>query len=102
MSNSNEGQGQPRSEKEAGHRNAALVNFLKSFGNIKNNVDDVLDAYFHQCAICMNCRQLAHAALFLANQGTMPLSNQRFITSRQAKRIYGLMVVLQLLINNHD
>jgi glutaminase len=47
--------------------NAALANFLKSFGNIENNVDEVLDFYFHQCSIEMNCQSLH--SFFLANEG---------------------------------
>jgi glutaminase len=41
------------SEKLNGHRNAALVNLMKSFGNIKNDVDVVLDFYFNLCSIEM-------------------------------------------------
>ena len=37
------------SEKSTGYRNAAMANLLKSFGNIHNDVDRVLDFYFHQC-----------------------------------------------------
>jgi glutaminase len=42
--------------------------FLKSFGNIENNVDEVLDFYFHQCSIEMNCQELAHS--FFLNDKT--------------------------------
>ena len=31
------------SEKASGFRNSALCNFIKSFGNIKNNVEEILD-----------------------------------------------------------
>src|SRR5689334_4806289 len=34
------------SERQSGFRNAALVNLMKSFGNIKNDLDDVLNVYF--------------------------------------------------------
>ena len=39
------------SEKEHGHRNAALAHLMKSFGNIESDVDELLDHYFWQCAI---------------------------------------------------
>lgn len=41
-----------RSERETGFRNAALANFIRSFGNLHNRVDDVLDFYYHsaRCA----------------------------------------------------
>ena len=43
-----------QSEKDTGFRNRALANFLKSFGNIENDVDEVLDFYFHQCSVEMS------------------------------------------------
>lgn len=50
------------SEAATGFRNLALANFMKSFGKLHHAVADVLDVYFHQCAIAMTCRQLARAA----------------------------------------
>ncbi|HEX4509518.1 MAG TPA: glutaminase, partial [Burkholderiaceae bacterium] len=47
------------SEAGTGFRNVALANFMKSFGKIDNDVDTVLDLYFHQCAVRMSCVQLA-------------------------------------------
>ncbi|MCB9014372.1 MAG: glutaminase [Lentimicrobiaceae bacterium] len=79
------------SEKETGHRNAALANFLKSYGNIHHQVDEVLDVYFHQCALSMNCVDLARSFLFLANGGKDPESGRTICDSRQAKRINALM-----------
>jgi len=43
--------GVAHSEKQCGFRNAALTNLLKSFGNIQNEVEKVLDFYFLQCLI---------------------------------------------------
>ncbi|NTW24939.1 MAG: glutaminase, partial [Lentimicrobium sp.] len=79
------------SEKETGHRNAALANFLKSYGNIGHEVEDVLDVYFHQCAISMSCKDLARSFLFLANGGNDPVNGQTICGPRQAKRINALM-----------
>jgi len=45
------------SERETGFINKALANFLKGSGNFRNDVDEVLDLYFHQCAITMNCHE---------------------------------------------
>ena len=39
------------SEKSVGYKNAALFNLMKSFGNIKNDIDEVLDFYFYLCYI---------------------------------------------------
>src|SRR5690554_7266020 len=37
-----------RSERESGHRNVALANFVRSYGNLLNDVDAVLDFYYLQ------------------------------------------------------
>ena len=47
------------SEQRSGFRNAALANYMKSFGVLENPVDYTLGVYFHHCAIAMSCRQLA-------------------------------------------
>ncbi len=81
-----------RSEREAGFRNTALANFLRSFGNIDNDVDEVLDFYFHQCALRMNCVDLARSFLYLANGGCCPVSHQKVMTAQRAKRINAIML----------
>ncbi|MBK7871067.1 MAG: glutaminase [Saprospiraceae bacterium] len=81
-----------RSERETGFLNTALVNFLKSHGNIHNHVDSVLDVYFHQCSIAMSCKELAKAFLFLANHGTIPSSGEQILTVSQAKRLNAVMM----------
>lgn len=81
-----------QSEKEQGFTNAALVNYMKSHGNIQNNVDEVLDLYFHQCSILMNCEQLAKSFLFLANHGILPHSGKQILTHSQAKRLNAIML----------
>lgn len=58
------------SEAATGWRNAALANYLRSFGRITSTVTCALDIYFQQCAIPMSCRQLARAGRFLMHGGT--------------------------------
>jgi glutaminase len=79
------------SEKVTGFKNYAAANLLKSFKNLENPVEDVLDFYFHQCSIEMNCSQLSTAFFFLANKGTCLLNKSR-LTKTQAKRINALML----------
>ena len=80
------------SELANGFRNFALINMIKSFNNINNNIDDVIDTYFKQCSIMMNSSQLAKSMLFLANHGVHPLTNEEIITESKAKRINSLML----------
>lgn len=78
------------SEKRTGFRNVALANFIKSFGNIENDVDAVLDFYFFQCAIEMTCKELAHSFFFFANGGVTKTGTQ-VLTQSQVKRLNALM-----------
>ncbi len=80
------------SEMEHGHRNLALANLMKSFGNFDNDIDEVVRAYFNHCAIEMTTKQLSRAMLFLANHGVDPINGRRYVTSQQAKRINAVML----------
>jgi glutaminase len=80
------------SEAGTGFRNVALANFMKSFGKLDNDVAAVLDVYFHQCALRMNCLQLARAAAYLARDGAHPFHYGPVVTPRQARRINALML----------
>lgn len=81
-----------QSEKRFGHRNAALAHFMKSYGNILSEVDEVLDLYFGHCSVEMNCVDVATAFLFLANHGVHPLTGQKYLSASQAKRLSALML----------
>ena len=81
------------SEATTGFRNVALANFMKSFGKIDNEVEAVLDFYFHQCAVRMSCRQLARAAGYLCRDGAHPQDGASAVVSeRQARRLNALML----------
>jgi len=79
------------SEKLAGYRNAALINLIKSFGNIKNDIDVVLDFYFNLCSIEMTCKELSRTFLFLAAYGVCPYTNEMIISVSKSKRINAIM-----------
>lgn len=79
------------SEKKTGYRNYALVNLMKSFGNIRNDIDSVMDIYFHICSIEMSCKELSHAFLFLANNGIVPYSGEQILSASRTKRVNALM-----------
>ncbi len=79
------------SEKGVGFRNAALCNFIKSFGNIQNEPSDVLDFYYDLCSLEMNCKELSELFLFLANKGCQIFDNKSILTKSQSKRINALM-----------
>lgn len=79
------------SEKETGFRNTALINFMKSFGNIKNDPETVLDFYFHLCSIEMTCKELARTFLLFANHGTLTGTGECIVSRSQSKRVNAIM-----------
>jgi glutaminase len=81
-----------KSERETGNRNLAMGYFMKSYGNIHNQVREVLDLYFHQCSIAMSCNDLSRAFLYLANNGVMPSTGDRIISKLDSDRINALML----------
>jgi glutaminase len=79
------------SEAVTGFRNAALANYMRSFGNM-TNVDGALALYFHACAIAMSCRQLAMAGRYLMHGGMHPGTGKAVVTPERARRINALML----------
>jgi len=80
------------SEAATGYRNRALGHFMKSFGKLDNDVDTVLDAYFHHCSVAMSCRQLARATGYLCRDGLHPFTGLPLLTDKQTRRINALML----------
>ncbi|WP_428741457.1 glutaminase [Tenacibaculum sp.] len=78
------------SEKSVGYRNVALCNFIKSYGNIHNDPEEVLDFYFDLCSLEFSCEHLSELFLFLANNGQTRQGKQ-ILTKSQSKRINALM-----------
>ena len=79
------------SEFRTGFRNRALANLMKDFGNIRSDIDTVLDVYFHLCSIEMSCKELAQTFLFIASQGVSPMTNKTIVAPQRAKRINSIM-----------
>lgn len=73
------------------HRNLAAAHLMKSFGNFRNPVEDVVKAYCAQCAITASCKDLAVAALFLANGG-VDLRLHQVLELRQSQQVCALMM----------
>lgn len=79
------------SEKAAGYRNVALCNFIKSYGNVENEPDEVLDFYYDLCSIELSCKDLSEMFLFLANNGKTIHDNNQIFTISKTKRINAIM-----------
>ncbi|HUR30103.1 MAG TPA: glutaminase [Saprospiraceae bacterium] len=79
------------SERKLGFRNAALINMMKASGNIHNEIERVLDLYYHQCSIEMSCKELACTFSLFANHGKLISSGEQFFTTSMTKRINAIM-----------
>jgi len=90
------------SESTAGALNRSLAHYIAAYENLTNPVEDVLSVYFRQCAIAMSCRQLARAALYLAFDGTDPVTQQEVCTPSRSRRINALMLTCGHYDNSGD
>ncbi len=80
-----------KSEKETGHRNRALAYFLKDINGLEGDVEEVLDLYFRQCSILVNCADLARIGMFLATKGITEAGSP--IVSANAVRLASTFMV---------
>lgn len=58
-----------QSEKETADRNRAIAYFMRETGVLEGDVEEILDAYFRQCAIEVTTADIAKIACFLALNG---------------------------------
>ncbi|NLW21876.1 MAG: glutaminase A [Tissierellia bacterium] len=79
------------SEKETGHKNRAIAYLLKNKGLLEGEVEEVLDAYFKQCSIEMDCRDLAKVGWFLANKGRILKSKEQVCSEEIITTILAIM-----------
>ncbi len=79
------------SEKDTGHRNRAIGYMLRNYDIIEKDTDEVLDLYFKQCSILVNCRDLALMGATLANNGVNPITGVRAIRSQYVPNVLGVM-----------
>ncbi|AUT00635.1 glutaminase A [Nostoc sp. CENA543] len=79
------------SERSTGHRNRAMAHLMLNFGMINQNIEEALDLYFQQCAVMVDCRDLAVMAATLANRGTNPITGEQAVDKRYIKDILSVM-----------
>lgn len=80
-----------RSESETGHRNRAIGHMLRNFDILTEPPDPVVDLYFKQCSVSVNCRNLAVMAATLANRGTNPITGRQAIRGEYVESVLSVM-----------
>ena len=80
-----------RSESETGFRNRAIAWMLKNFGITDGEPMASLENYFRQCAILVDCQDLAYMAATLANGGVHPLTGARALPDEHVEQVLSVM-----------
>lgn len=81
-----------RSEFETADLNRSLCYFLKQHKIIVEDVETLLDLYTKQCAVEMNCLELARVGLIFAMDGVDPLNGKRIMPEDVARICKTFMV----------
>lgn len=81
-----------RSEFESADLNRALCYFLKQHKIITEDVETLLDLYTKQCAVEMNCLDLARIGMIFAMDGVDPLNGKRVMPDDVARICKTFMV----------
>jgi len=80
-----------RSEADTGHRNRAIAHLLRSFGVLASDPEVAVDLYFRQCAVSVDCRDLAFTAATLAGGGVNPRTGERAVREDVVRSVLSVM-----------
>ncbi len=80
-----------KSESKKGHRNRAIGHMLRNFEIIIINPEPVLDLYFQQCSISIDCRDLGMMSATLANSEINPVTNVCAVKQEYVENILSVM-----------
>ncbi|WP_445486944.1 glutaminase A [Niallia sp. 03133] len=81
-----------QSEFETSHLNRSLCYFMKQHGIINEDVEELLDLYTKQCAIEVNCLDLARIGIIFALDGIEPITQKRIMPAYVARICKTFMV----------
>lgn len=81
-----------KSEYETAHLNRSLAFYMKQHGAIDEDIEGLMDLYTKQCAIEMNCMDLARIGCVFAMDGRDPITNEQLIPLNVARICKTFMV----------
>ncbi|SFR83566.1 glutaminase A [Sphingomonas jatrophae] len=79
-------------EHDGGDLNRAMMSFMRHHGNLHSPLDEVMEAYVHQCAIALDCRGLAQAGLFLTRTRRSPDDKGEDERAKRMREVSALMM----------
>lgn len=80
-------------ERETGDRNRALAYLLRAAGIVEEEPGPVVDAYFRQCSIEIDCVDGARMAATLAAGGIEPGGSTRILGAEHVQRVLSVMAM---------
>ena len=80
-----------RADLAVAHRHRAIGHLLRGSGVIEDDPDPAVELYFRQCALRVDCRDLALMAATLANGGVQPRSGERLFEPEVVERVLSVM-----------
>ena len=87
------------SESSTGHRNRAIAYLLLNFDMIPDYVAQILEIYFAQCSILVNCHDLASISATIANLGENPQTKKEVFSIDAIKDMLSVMYTCGLYDN---
>lgn len=91
-----------KSDRSGGDLNRSLMFMARHHGNLRHEVDAVMEAYVHQCAITVNCTGLAKAGRFLMHDGPDERSERNSAGAQRARRVLSIMMMCGMYDGSGD
>ncbi|MGO0577885.1 glutaminase A [Ornithinimicrobium panacihumi] len=79
-------------EMAAAHRNLGIAHLVKALSELPDEPHDVVDGYTRQCALAVSTTELARIAATLANDGIVPGTDQRVLSSLATRHVLSVML----------
>lgn len=80
-----------RQEMDAADRNLGIAHMIRELSALPDDPHDVVDGYTRQCSISVSTLELARIAATLANDGVLPGTDQRLLSSVAARHVLSVM-----------
>jgi glutaminase len=81
-----------RQEMADAHRNLGIAHMVRALSELPDEPHDVVDGYTRQCALSVSVVELARIAATLANDGVVPGTEERVLSSRATRHVLSVML----------
>jgi glutaminase len=81
-----------RQEMAHAHRNLGIAHLVKALSELPDEPHDVVDGYTRQCSLEVSTIELARIGATLANDGVVPGTGQRVLSSQANRHVLSVML----------